>query len=31
VFINLFTALICTKTIFDLINDKRDVKSLSIC
>ncbi len=30
VFINLFTALIGTKTIFDLITDKRQVKSLSI-
>ena len=30
VFINLFTALIGTKTIFDLITDKREVKSLSI-
>jgi preprotein translocase subunit SecD len=30
VFINLFTALIGTKTIFDLITTKREVKSLSI-
>lgn len=30
VFINLFTALIGTKTIFDLITDKREMKSLSI-
>jgi preprotein translocase subunit SecD len=30
VFINLFTALIGTKTIFDLITSKREVKSLSI-
>jgi preprotein translocase subunit SecD len=30
VFINLFTALIGTKTIFDLITDKRQVKRLSI-
>lgn len=30
VFINLFTALIGTKTIFDLITSQRDVKSLSI-
>ncbi len=30
VFINLFTALIGTKTIFDLITDKREVKRISI-
>jgi len=30
VFINLFTALIGTKTIFDLITSRREVKSLSI-
>jgi preprotein translocase subunit SecD len=30
VFINLFTALIGTKTVFDLITSKREVKSLSI-
>jgi hypothetical protein len=28
--INLYTALIGTKTVFDLINSRRDVKKLSI-